>query len=89
MRLGIELERRYCEVARERLAQIEVAKGRRNGNGTTSADDYGVAEFAALTGGVAIRAGQGDLASPWQALGAGCLPSFTPMLGRPTEMLAG
>jgi DNA modification methylase len=37
--LGIELERQYCEVARERLAQIGVAKGRRNGNGTASADD--------------------------------------------------
>jgi DNA modification methylase len=37
--LGIELERQYCEMARERLAQIGVAKGPRNGNGAASADD--------------------------------------------------
>jgi site-specific DNA-methyltransferase (adenine-specific) len=37
--LGIELERQYCEVARERLARIGVPKGRQNGVGAASSSD--------------------------------------------------
>lgn len=37
--LGIELERQYCEVARDRLARIGVPQGRRNGNGAASPSD--------------------------------------------------